>query len=198
MRVVKTTLWTVMVSLALVAACASEKGPAEQAMKTAEAAIGEIRGEVAKWVPDQARALEASLASVKDKFGKGEYKAVLAEAPALASRAKEVAATAAARKMELTKTWEALSAGLPKMMDAVKSRVDILSKSKKLPANVTKEKLDAAKAGLAEATKGWEDATAAYKGGNVGDAVARADAVKRKTVEALEALGMPVPAAAKS
>jgi hypothetical protein len=100
--------------------------------------------------------------------------------------------------MELTKTWEALSASLPKMMDAVKSRVDILSKSKKLPANVTKEKLDAAKAGLAEATKGWEDATAAYTGGNVGDAVARADAVKRKTVEALEALGMPVPAAAKS
>jgi hypothetical protein len=198
MRVLKTTLWTVMVSLALAAACASEKAPAEQAMKTAEAAIGEIRGEAAKWVPDQARALEASLASVKDKFAKGDYKAVLAEAPALAGRAKEVAAAAAAKKGELTKTWEELSVGLPKMVDAVKSRVDILSKSKQLPANVSKDKFEAAKAGLAEATKGWEDATAAFKGGNVADAVARADAVKRKTVEALEALGMPVPAAAKS
>jgi hypothetical protein len=198
MRVVKTMLWTVMVSLALVAACASEKTPAEQAIKTAEAAIGEIRGEAAKWVPDQARALEASLASVKDKFAKGEYKAVLAEGPALTGRAREVAAAAAAKKADLTKTWEELSIGLPKMVDAVKSRVDILSKSKKLPANVSKEKFEAAKAGLAEATKGWEDATAAYKGGNVADAVARADAVKRKTAEALEALGMPVPAAAKS
>jgi hypothetical protein len=198
MRVVKTMLWAVMVSLALMAACASEKAPAEQAVKAAEAAISEIRGEATKWVPDQARALEASLASVKDKFAKGEYKAVLAEAPAITTRAKEVAAAAAAKKAELTKTWEELSVGLPKMVDAVKSRVDILSKSKKLPANVTKEKFEAAKAGLAEATKGWEDATAAYKGGDVADAVARADAVKRKTVEALEALGMPVPPAAKS
>ena len=198
MRVVKTMLWTMMVSLALAAACASEKGPAEQAIKTAEAAIGEIRGEIAKWAPDQARALEASLASVKDKFAKGEYKAVLAEAPALAGRAKEVAAAAAAKKAELTKSWEELSVGVPKMLDAVKSRVDILSKSKKLPANVSKEQFEAAKAGLAEGTKGWEDASAAFKGGNVADAVAKADAVKRKTVEALEALGMPVPAAAKS
>ena len=198
MRVVKTMLWTVMVSLALVAACASEKAPAEQALKTAEAAIGEIRGETAKWVPDQARALQASLTTLKDRFGKGEYKAVLADAPALAGRAKEVAAAAAAKKAELTKTWDELSVGLPKMMDAVKSRVDILSKSKKLPANVSKEKFEAAKAGLAEATKGWEDATAAYKGGNVADAVAKADPVKRKTVEALDALGMPVPAAARS
>jgi hypothetical protein len=198
MRVVKTMLWAVMVSLALMAACASEKAPAEQAVKAAEAAISEIRGEAAKWVPDQARALEASLASVKDKFAKGEYKAVLAEAPAITTRAKEVAAAAAAKKAELTKTWEELSVGLPKMVEAVKSRVDILSKSKKLPANVSKESFEAAKAGLAEATKGWEDATAAFKGGNVADAVARADAVKRKTVEALEALKMPVPAAAKS
>ena len=198
MQAVRAILWAMMVSLTLVAACASDKGPAEQAMKAADAAITEIRGEAAKWVPDQARALESSLASVKEKFGKGDYKAVLAEAPPLANRAKEVAAAAAAKKGELTKSWEEMSVGLPKMVDAVKSRVDILSQSKKLPANVSKEKFEAAKAGLAEATKGWEDATAAYKGGNVADAVAKADVVKKKTVEALEALGMPVPSAAKS
>ena len=135
---------------------------------------------------------------MKDKFAKGDYKAVLAEAPALTTRANAVAAAATAKKAELAKSWEAMSAGLPKMMEAVKSRIDILSKSKKLPANVTKEKFEAAKAGLAEATKGWDDATAAYKGGNVADAMAKADTVKKKTVEALEALGMPVPPAAKS
>jgi hypothetical protein len=186
------------VALALLSACASDKGPAEQAIKGAEAAVSEVRAEAAKWVPDQVRALEASLTSVKDKFGKGDYKAVLAEAPALATQAKSVAAAAAAKKGELTKAWDEMSAGLPKMMEAVKSRVDILSKSKKLPANVTKEKFDVAKADLADATKGWDDAMAAYKGGNVSDAIAKANAVKKKTVEALEALGMPVPPAAKS
>jgi hypothetical protein len=187
-----------LLALVLLSACASDKAPAEQAIKSAEAAVAGVKAEAAKWVPDQVQALDASLASVKDKFAKGDYKAVLADAPALAGRAKDVATAAAAKKAALTKSWDEMSAGLPKMVEAVKSRVDILSKSKKLPANVTKEQFEAAKAGLAEATKGWDDATAAFKGGNVADAVAKADAVKKKAVEALEALGMPVPPAAKS
>lgn len=184
--------------LVLLSACASDKAPAEQAIKGAEAAITQVKAEVAKWIPDQARALDASLAAVKDKFAKGDYKAVLAEAPALAAQAQSVAAAAAAKKAELTKSWEEMSAGLPKMVEAVKSRVDILSKSKKLPANVTKEQFETAKTGLAAATQGWTDAMAAYTGGNIVDAVAKANTVKAKTVEALQALGMPVPPAAKS
>jgi hypothetical protein len=187
-----------LAALVLLSACASDKAPAEQAVRAAETAVADAKAEAAKWVPDQARSLDAALASVKDKFAKGEYKAVLAEAPALATQAKSVAAAAAAKKAELSKSWEEMSAGLPKMIDAVKSRVDILSKSKKLPANVTKEKFETAKADLAAATQGWTDAMAAYSGGNVADAVAKANTVKQKTVEALEALGMPVPPAAKS
>lgn len=196
MRGVKGIIW--MMALVLLSACASDKAPAEQALKSAEAAVAAVTAQAGKWLPDQTRALEASLASLKDKFAKGDYKAVLAEAPAVAGRAKEVAAAAAAKQAELTATWETLSANLPQMVAAVKSRVDILSQAKKLPATVSKEKLEAAKAGLADATKGWEDANAAFKGGNVADAVAKADAVKKRAVEALEALGMPVPPAAKS
>ena len=187
-----------LAALVLLSACASDKAPAEQAVKAAEVAVAEAKAEGAKWVPDQARSLDAALASVKDKFAKGEYKAVLAEAPAVATQAKSVASAVAARKAELAKSWEEMSAGLPKMVEAVKSRVDILSKSKKLPANVTKEKFETAKADLAAATQGWTDAMAAYSGGDVADAVAKANTVKQKTVAALEALGMPVPPAAKS
>jgi hypothetical protein len=187
-----------LAALVVLSACASDKAPAEQAVKAAETAVASAKTEAAKWVPDQVRSLDAALASVKDKFAKGEYKAVLAEAPALATQAQSVASAAAAKKAELTKSWEEMSAGLPKMVEAVKSRVDILSKSKKLPANVTKEKFETAKADLAAATQGWTDAMAAYSGGNVADAVAKANTVKQKTVEALEALGMPVPPAAKS
>ena len=187
-----------LVALVLLSACASDKAPAEQAIKAAEAAVAGGQGGSREVGTGPGAGARHVAGAVKDKFAKGDYKAVLAEAPALASRAKSVAAAAAAKKAELTKSWEEMSAGLPKMMEAVKSRVDILSKSKKLPANVTKEQFEAAKAGLAEATKGWDDATAAYKGGNVADAVAKADTVKKKTVEALEALGMPVPPAAKS
>jgi hypothetical protein len=187
-----------MVAVVLASACASDKVPAEQAVKAAEAAVAAVGAEAAKLVPDQMKALEASLAAVKDKFAKNDYKAVLAEAPTLATKAKEVAAAAAAKKSELTKSWEEMSAGLPQMVEAVKSRIDILSQSKKLPATLTQEKFDAAKAGLAEATKGWEDATVAFKNGALADALAMGQQVKVKTVQALEALGMPVPPAAKS
>jgi hypothetical protein len=182
----------------LASACASDKVPAEQAVKAAETAVAAVSAEAAQLVPDQKKALDAALASVKDKLAKSEYKAVLAEAPAVATKATEVVAAAAAKKAELTKTWEALSAGVPQMVAAVQSRIDILSQSKKLPATLTKEKFEAAKAGLAEATKGWEEASVAFKNGAMADALAKGQIVKAKTVEALEALGMPVPPAAKS
>jgi hypothetical protein len=56
-------------------------------------------------------------------------------AKSLTDKTKEVASAASAKKAELTKGWESLSAGMPKVLDAIKARVDILSKSKKLPAS---------------------------------------------------------------
>jgi hypothetical protein len=87
---------------------------------------------------------------------------------------------------------------MPKVVEAIKSRVDILSQSKKLPAGMTAEKLAEAKTGLAEITKQWTEATAASTGGNLMDAIAKATAVKKKAAEVLTALNMPVPEALKS
>jgi hypothetical protein len=187
-----------MVAAVLASACASGNVPAEQAVKAAESAVAAVSADAATLVPDQKKALDEALASVKNRLARSEYEAVLTEAPAIASKATAVAAAAAGKKADLTKTWETLSAGLPQMVAAARSRIDILSQRKKLPATLTQQKLDAAKAGLAEATKGWEDATAAFESGAWADALAKGQVVKAKTVEALEALGMPVPPAAKS
>jgi hypothetical protein len=180
-----------MVAAALAAACASDSVPAEHAVRAAEAAVAAIGTEAATLLPEQAKAVDAAAASVKDKFAKGEFEAVLTEAPRLARKAKELAAAAAAKKAELTKSWEEMSAGLPRMVEAVKSRIDILARSKKLPATVSRERFDAARAGLAEATKTWEEATVAFQNGALADALAKGAAVKVKTAQALEALGMP-------
>jgi hypothetical protein len=177
--------------------CASDKGPAETAIKAAETAITAAAGEAARYVPDQAKALEAALAAAKEKFSKGDYTAALADAQALPGKAKDVAAAVAAKKAELTKAWEGMSAGMPQVVDAIKSRVDILSQAKKLPATMTADKLAAAKAGLAELTQSWTTATEAFKGGNIPGAVATATAMKAKATEVLGILGMPVPDALK-
>jgi hypothetical protein len=187
------------------AACASDKGPAEQAMKAADSAFAAVKAEAAKYVPDQTKAIEDALAAMKASFDKGDYKAVLAAAPDLTAKATALGAAATAKKAEmeakaaaLTKTWEELSGGLPKMVDALRSRVDILAKAKQLPAKMTKETLAEAKAGLATIDQTWTDAQAAFKGGKVEDAVAKATMIKDKTVEIMTKLGMTVPPAAKS
>jgi hypothetical protein len=181
-----------------VVACASDKKPAEEAIKAAEAAINAAKGEAVKYIPDQVKALEDGLKAAKDALAKKDYKAALSAAKDLPGKAKELAAAAASKKEELTKAWNEMSGGLPKMVEAIKSRVDILSKSRKLPANLDKAKFEGIKAGLPEVTKMWDDAQKAFSGGNLADAVSKAKTIKDKAVEMMTTLGMQVPAGAKS
>jgi hypothetical protein len=113
-----------------------------------------------------------------------------------AAKAKDLGAAAAAKKAELTKAWEEVSSGVPQPAAAIKSRVDILSQSKKLPAALDKAKLDGAKTDLAALNQSWTEASEAFKSGNVTDAVGKARAAKDKAVEIMTALNMTVPQAA--
>ena len=188
----------VLAAAVLLAGCGSDKAPAEQAIKAAEDAFNAAKAEAVKYVPDQVKAVESAIASVKDKFSKSDYKAVVAEAGAIPGKVKELTAAANAKKKELTKAWGSMSEGLPKVVEAIQSRVDILSKTKKLPANLTAEKFEQAKSGLTAIQQEWGQAQEAFKSANLMDAVAKAGGVKAKAKETLEALGMPVPDALKS
>jgi DNA repair exonuclease SbcCD ATPase subunit len=178
--------------------CSKAKEQAETALKAAEKAISEAKPEAEKFVPDQIKALEGALNGAKEKFGKKDYSAALSDAQAIPGKVKDMVASLNAKKDELTKTWTNLDQGIPKMMEAIKSRIGILSKSKKLPANLTKEKFEEAKSGYDSAMKEWETAKESFKGGVLAEAVTKGNTVKEKAVQVLEILGMPVPAAAKS
>ena len=178
-------------------ACSQAKGPAEAALKSAEDALNAAKTEAVKYIPDQVKSAEDALKAAKDAFAKGDYPAATAAATDVAAKAKDLAAAAAAKKNELTKGWAEQSKLLPNMIGAIKSRVDILSKSKKLPANLDQAKFDGAKSGLADITKMWDDANAAFKEGSLADAAAKAKTVKEKAVEIMNTLGMQVPEAAK-
>ena len=186
----------VVIGLFLVACAASSKEPAAAAIKAAEESWNAAKGEVVKYIPDQAKGVEDAIKAAKENFDKGNFDAALAAAKAIPDKVKELTAVAAAKKAELAKSWEEMSGGLPKMLDAIKSRLDILSASKKLPANLDKAKLEGAKGGYEAAAKMWDEAKAASSGGNLADALAKAKTVKEKAVEVMTTLGMQVPAAA--
>jgi hypothetical protein len=177
--------------------CSTAKAPAEAAIRAAEEALAAVRPEAAKVVPDELKAVEDSLAAAKGNFQKGEYQQALTGAQDVAAKVKDLASAAAAKKDELTKSWQDLSGGLPGMVDVISKRVEILSKSKKLPAGLDKEKLESAKATLATVTQTWTEASDAFKAGNLADAVGKATSVKEKAVEIMNTLGMKAPTAAQ-
>jgi len=188
----------VVMICALFVACGSKEKPlAEQAIKAAEEALNSVKSDAVKYVPDKVKSVEDAIKAAKASFDKGDYPAALNAAKDLAAKAKDLAKAAADKKAELTKKWEELSANLPKMVEAIKSRVDILSQSKKLPADIDQAKLDGAKTGLASINEIWTQATEAFKGGNLTDALAKASAVKDKAVGIMTSLGMQVPEGAK-
>ena len=188
MRVLK--YLCVILLAALLVACARDKEPAEAAIKAAAQAIEQIRGEAALYAPDQLKQLEDSLKAAQDNFAKKEYKGALDAASTLGAKAQDVAKAAAAKKAELTKSWDDIVAGVPQMMDAVKSRLDILSKAKKLPAGLDKDKLAALKSGYDEAMKQFQAAKDAAAAGDLNKAIEGGNTIKQKGMDIAATLGL--------
>jgi hypothetical protein len=175
----------------------ADKAPAEVAIKAAEEAVASLKAEAVKYVPEDVKSVESALAAAKDKLAKNDFKAAAVEGQAVVAKAKELLDSLKVKKEELARKWDSLSVGLPKMIGAVENRVNILSKSRKLPASITADKFADAKSLLAASRDEWAKALASSKAGNMGEAALIANSVKEKAAKAMEALGMTVPAGAK-
>lgn len=192
----------ILISLVLVAAVAtlttacSQKGPAEEALKAAEAAVAGAKATVEKYVPAQWKALNDAVKDAKDKIAKGDYAAALAAAQAIPGRVAEATKAATAKKEELTKTWAGLEASVTGAVKAVEEKVASFAAMKKLPKGMDKAKLEAAQAGLADAKKAWDEAAAAAKAGDFMAAIDKANAVKAKAAGLMASLEVPAPAPA--
>jgi len=179
-------------------ACSGAKAPAEQAIKAAEEALNASKAEAMKYVPDQVKSVEDALKAAKDAFAKGDYAGATTAATGVAAKAKDLVAAAAAKKAELTKGWEEVSAALPKTIADIQSRIAALSKSKTLPKGLDKAKLESAKSGLVDIGKSWDEATKAFKEGSLADALAKAKGAQGKAAGIMSSLGMQVAQAGKS
>jgi hypothetical protein len=194
----KLSIWllTALAALAFVG-CSADKGPAEKALGSAEAAYSAVHDQAMKYVPQQLGGVEDQLQQVKDSYAKGDYKAVVAAAPALAAAISGLKDAATAKQTEIEAAlakakddWGPASTDVPKMVDAIQSRVDILSKSHHLPKGVTKDSLAAAKTGLDAMKASWGEATTAAGSGDFTTAMSKAQAVKDQATKIMQSLGM--------
>jgi hypothetical protein len=181
----------------IVFGCASQKEPAEQAVANINAALGSAHDAAAKYAPDGLQSVEAQVATLKDNLSKGDYKKVLADAPAVNTALANLQQAAIAKQEEadtqLAQTkqqWRSLSADVPKMIAAIQSRLEVLSKSRRLPKGVSKASSESAKASLESLNSTWTEATSAGANGDYAGGVAKGQAAKDKAAEAMSELGM--------
>jgi len=183
----------------ILAACASQKEPAQKLIGDIESTVAAASTEAAKYVPDQLADVQAKLNGLKESFDKQDYAAVVTGGPAVLSAAQGLATAAAAKKDEVLKAlndeWSGLAGSLPGDVTAIQSRIDELSKksNKKQAKGID---LDAAKAGVGDASSLWSKAQAAFAAGNLDEAVSTAKDVKAKVEAVAAGLKLDLPASA--
>jgi len=183
----------------ILAACASQKEPAQKLIGDVESTVAAASTEAAKYVPDQLADVQAKLNGLKESFDKQDYAAVVTGGPAVLSAAQGLATAAAAKKDEVLKAlndeWTGLAGSLPGDVTAIQNRIDELSKksNKKQAKGID---LDAAKAGAGDATSLWSKAQAAFAAGNLDEAVSTAKDVKAKVEAVAASLKLDLPASA--
>jgi hypothetical protein len=189
------TSLVLVASVALLTTACSQRVPAEEALKAAESAVAAAKSSVEKYLPDQWKTLNDAVKDAKDKMAKGDYSAALTAAQAIPPKVAAAKADATAKKEEFTKMWADLEGSVSGAVKEAEEKVASLVKMKKLPKGMDKAKLESAQAGLADAKKMWDDATAAAKGGDLPAAVDKAKGVKEKVAELAASLATPAPAA---
>lgn len=185
---VRLGLATLAVAVAVGAfACAGAKAPAEQAVGASDSALANVSAEASKYVPEELRSAQDTLASAKASLEHGDYQAALTSAQQIPGKVSALQTAIAAKKAELTKTWESMG-GVSQMVDTLKARVATLSSARKLPAGISADVLADAKTGVATLNQAWADAMTAAQSGNIADAVAKGSAVKEQAAKLMASL----------
>jgi Flp pilus assembly pilin Flp len=178
-----------VVSLALFAG-ACNKGPAEAALNAADQALAAAKPEIEKYVPEELGSLTAAVQAARSELEKGNYTEALKAAQDLPAKIEAALAAAAAKKDQMVAAWNEVSGSLPGAVQAITDKLTGLAAAKALPKGMTRDMLAAAQTDLGSVTQAWNEATAAFQGGDIPRALETAEGVKAKADALAGMLGL--------
>jgi chromosome segregation ATPase len=188
-----------LAATAILAACTSQKEPAEQAVARVEAQYNEIRADAQQYAAEQLQAVDASVKRLKDALANKNYRVVVSAAPSVSSEiadlksaVTEAKATAEATLAAAQAEWTDLSASVPPLVEKLQARVDQLTKSHKYPKGMDKAAFEAAKSGFESLKTEWTEAGSEFASGQAANAVRKARNAKAKAEELINTLEIQV------
>jgi hypothetical protein len=191
----RTSRLIALAAAALLAACANQKEPAEQAVARVEASLGEIRTDAQQYAADELKNIDDSVNRLKANLARQDYGAVVMGAPSVASEVEALKQRVATAKADTEATmaaaqteWNELTASVPPLVEKLQTRVDQLSKSRKFPKGMDKAGFDAAKANFETLKTEWTEAGSEFASGQAANAVRKARSAKAKAEELINTL----------
>lgn len=175
-----------------VAACASQKEPAEQALAAVEAKFKESSAEIQKYMPERHAEIEASVASLRESMTNESYGDVVAEAGQVQQSLKRAIGESRVRRaqllVEMESEWDEMAKTMPTMVAAMDKKIS--SQRGRPPKGMTG---DAWKQTIAEydaARDAWGKAAAGLTRANFEESVLAARDAKAKITGIMEKLGV--------
>ena len=173
-----------------VAACASQKEPAEQALAAVEAKFKESGAEIQKYLPERYAEIEASVASLRDSMSKEDYGDVVAGAGQVQDTLKRAIGESRVKRaqvqVQMEDEWTEMSKSVPAMIDAMDKK--ITSQRGKPPQGMTREAWKQTIADYDAARDAWSKAAAEMTRTNFEATVLAARDAKAKIAAIMESL----------
>lgn len=174
------------------AACASQKEPAEAALAAAEAKFEEMGAEIQKYLPERYAEVEARLAGLRDSVAQQDYGDVVAGATAAQDDIKRAVADARIKRaqvlMEMETEWNDMVKSVPAMITAMDKKIS--SQRGRPPQGMTADAWKQTIADYDAARNAWSKAAAEMTSQTFEATVLAAREAKAKIVSIMDALAV--------
>ena len=183
----------------LLAACADNVRPADDAITAADNSLDATADDAKLYVPQQYNEVLGKVNALKGSYNRKKYDEVMAGIPAVQTAIKGLADAAAAKKGEAMQAyaaeWTTLSVSVPAVLASVQDRGAALEQSKKPPDGID---FISARRYIQDANARWKQAQAAGDAGRTDAAVINAKKAQERAEAAARALRLALPPPTKA
>ncbi len=190
-RPVRPRLLPAAIALTLVAlwtGCASDRGPAEQAIASLEEAYARVRPKARALAPERAAVIERDLERARIAAQEGDWVTVFTATSALPGEIERLSSEIDTRTEASRAGWDSTNAAIAARLQDVDAAIERVSSGGARPAGVAADDVARARDELSAARVAWSQAISAREQGSYDDARLKSGEAQLRARRALSAI----------